>query len=687
LFRKGDIFLKRFWICVFTVLCSAVFLTGCLGIASEITDALQQPKPLMVSVMLQEAEGMTIKGANPVQVKAGEDVAFEVELMPGYKIDTLSNGAVYENGTITVSEVRYPTTVVPQTRTLNKFLMTVTNDPEQGKIRSSVPGGKVTEDTEITLSVIPAEGMVFLGFSLGASASAGAEIVCTTPEYTFSLTEEVEVYTNYYNVGDGRLIIYDSNGGDQPKQYDAFSNSSHYICPHALINTDYFTREGYVLYGYNTEADGSGIFYGPGWNIIMPEDESVPVTLYAQWMPATEAEAFVYTVNESQKNVTITGYTGDHESVVIPETIEGYPVASINRGAFKNCNFKSLYISKNILSVNNGAVSGCKQLETLYLCDTVRMIMDSSFEDCPNLKTLYMLACMAPRYSNSRNGNYMVKYQRLITAPGPKLIIHSGSNTSYGIDSALMEAELGNRYSVVNYGCNQDTPACFYYDVIADFINEGDIVVHAPEIRHYQWGYNEMNTTTWQIFEGAYDAFIHVDLRDYTYVFSSFNTFNASRYTMTPRSYEDYSGETVNKYGDYIKEKIGSGPIQGTINDRLAHGGAGSRDMDPSYLSQSYVANLNREFDNIKAAGGRVYITFCAVMNIDLNKASQGLARQKEYQVAVIKNVHGTVISDPGTYVMDYKYFYNSIYHLNTEGSRLRTKWLAQDILAQLAKE
>jgi hypothetical protein len=36
---------------------------------------------------------------------------------------------------------------------------------------------------------------------------------------------------------------------------------------------------------------------------------------------------------------------------------------------------------------------------------------------------------------------------------------------------------------------------------------------------------------------------------------------------------------------------------------------------------------------------------------------------------------------------MDYKYFYNSIYHLNTEGSRLRTKWLAQDILAQLAKE
>ena len=679
--------MKRVWVICLAVLSCAIFLTGCLGITDKIAEEIRESKTMTVSVMLQEAEGLSVKSENPVAVKPGESATFEVEIAQGYKIDTLSNGAVYENGVVTLSEVRYPTTVEPRTRTLNNFLMTVTNNPEHGKIRSTVAGGKVKEDTEVTLSVSPGEGMVFLGYSLGASASAGAEIVCTTPEYTFCMREEVEVFTNYYNVGDGRLIIYDSNGGDQPKQYDAFSNSSHYICPHALINTDYFTREGYVLYGYNTAADGSGVYYGPGWNIIMPEDASVPLTLYAQWMPVTEKEAFTYTVNETKKTITITGYTGNHETVVIPETIDGYPVTTVNKGSFKNGSFKTLYISKNIQTFNNSAVINCKKLETLYLCDTVRLIQDAAFEQCTNLQTLYMLACMEPRYPSSRNGNYMVKYQRLITAPSPKLVIHSGSNTSYGIDSALLESELGNRYSVVNYGCNQDTPACFYYDVIADFINEGDVVVHAPEIRNYQWGYNEMNTTTWQIFEGAYDAFIHVDLRNYKSVFTSFTTFNGSRYTMTPRTYEHYSGETVNKYGDYIKEKIGSGGIQSTINDRLAKGGQGTRDMDPGYLTQSYVANLNREFDNIAAAGGKVYITFCSVMKIDLNKASQGIERQTEYKNAVIRNIHGTVISDPGTYVMDYKYFFNSIYHLNTVGSQLRTRWLAKDILAQLAKE
>lgn len=666
--------------------CVALMLAGCMY---ELPDAGQTedkaPMP-MVSVMLQQAEGMTVKGENPMMVEAGSDAVFTVEMADGYKIDTVSDGAVYENGTVTVSAVRFPTTIEVSTRTRKKLLMTVSNNREQGLIRSSMPGGNIVEDTEVTLSVTPEQGMVFLGYSLNGSAASGAEIVCTSPEYTFAVTENVEVFTNYYNVGDGRLIIYDSNGGREDEQYDSFSNQSHYLCPHALINNGRFTREGHVLVGYNTEADGSGTFYAPGWNIIMPDDPAVPMKLYAQWLPETPKEAFTYEVT-SKNTVTIKGYEGDYDTVVIPETIDGLPVTAINTGAFNGESFTTLFLSRNIVNVANAAIKYCKNFTTLYFSDTVRIIMDSSFFQCDNFSKLYIMACMEPRYCSSRNGNYMVKYQRLITAEGPKIIFHSGSNTSYGLDSALMEELLGGKYAVVNYGCNQDTPASFYYDVIADFINKGDIVVHCPEMRHYQWGYSEMNTTTWQIFEGAYEAYSHVDIRNYTEMFDSFNTFNSSRYSMTPRSYEDYSSETVNTYGDYIKEKVGSGPIQGTINAHLAAGGYGSRNMDPSLLKQPYVANLNREFDNIAAAGGKVYISFCAVMDIDLNQVSQTVGRQMEYKTMVKNHVHGTVISDPGTYVMPYKYFYNSVYHLNTVGSQLRTRMLSEDILAQLAKE
>ena len=46
-----------------------------------------------------------------------------------------------------------------------------------------------------------------------------------------------------------------------------------------------------------------------------------------------------------------------------------------------------------------------------------------------------------------------------------------------------------------------------------------------------------------------------------------------------------------------------------------------------------------------------------------------------------------TVISDPGTFVLDKSWFYNSYYHLSTKASKQRAELLANDILAQFAKE
>lgn len=635
-----------------------------------------------VEVMLEESEGITVTGQNPVTVGAGEEASFTVELAPGYKIDGLSSGAVYEDGVITISDVWYPTTVEVSARHLNTYVMYVENDPSKGKVNSSVPGGKITEDTEVTLKVTPAVGCVFTGYSLGKSQAKGGEIVCSQTEYTFRISDNIEIYTNYYYVGDGRLVIYESNGGEQGTQYDVFSNSSVYICPHSLANQDYFTRPGYVLYGYNTQPDGSGTYYGTGWNVPMPD--SGQITLYAQWMPESPVSDFSYT--KSKTSVTIEKYNGNDDVVVIPETIDGLPVTLVRANAFENKSFHTLYINKNILNVAKEAIKNCANFTTLYLCDNVRVILDASFANCPNFSKLYMLACMAPRYTSSRNGTYQMKYQRLITAQEPKLVITSGSNSAYGIDSALLEKLIGKKYNVVNYGCNQDTPASFYIEVAANFIQPGDILLHEPESRNYQWGYNEMNTTTWQIFEGAFDAFSLVDIRHFFNIFNSFSSFNDSRVAMTPRTYENYTGETVNQYGDYIKLKTGT-TIQTTINGYLAKGGAGSSILDESLLTKPDLKNLNNALDMITAKGGKVYISFGCFMKIALTKAEQTTAEQQKYKQAVIDHVHGTVISDPSTYMMDYKYFYNSTHHLNTEGSQIRTTNLAKDLMAQFAKE
>ena len=326
--------MKKIWL-ISALAVFAVILTGCMFAATGEELLGDGPKPIMVDVMLQESEGMTVTGQNPVLVEAGSDVSFAVEIQDGYKFESVGQGAVYEDGVVTLQNVRFPTTVELQTRVLHDYAFRLNNNVWQGTVEANVTSGNVKEDALITLKATPVNGLVFLGYTRDDFITRGGTVVSTSTEYTFTMTEDVTLYTNYYNVGNGSLLVYDSNGGKESLQYAIISDSSPYICPNAMALKGQITRDGYVLCGYNTKADGSGDYYAPGWSVIMPEGDGVAMTLYAQWLPETEKEAFTYKIVDG-KTVTITGYEGDHETVVIPETIEDLPVTEIAMREFIN---------------------------------------------------------------------------------------------------------------------------------------------------------------------------------------------------------------------------------------------------------------------------------------------------------------------------------------------------------------
>ena len=663
----------------------AVALCGCAAQGP----AIEAKPPMTVDVMLQECDGVTILGENPQAVPVGGEAAFRVKVREGYKIDSLTCGAVCEGDLVVLSGVRFPTTVELSTRPLRDLTVQVSNDSKQGQLTANVPLGAVREDTQVKLQVTPAKDRVFLGYSLGAPREDGGSIVCASAEYTFTMTGDTELYTNYYKAGNGRLVVYDGNGAAEGVQYYVFSNKSPYIGPNALSNKGQLTREGYALLGYNTQPDGSGTYYGPGWSVILPEDPEAILTLYAQWLPVTDTQAFTYTVEK--KAVTITGYQGDHDTVVIPETIEGKPVTKIAAGAFRDGKFKTVYLSRNLKTIEDEAFANCEALTTLYLCDTVTAMKDEAFAGCGQLQKLYMLACLSPRYSSDRNGTYKIKYQRLISAQGKKMIFHGGSNVSYGIDIPTIHTAFDDGYAGVNFGCNQNTSSVFFTEVAAAHMNPGDILVLCPEYHKYQYGYNEMNATTWQIFEGAYNAYADVDIRNYTKVFSSFAAFNANRAKSSAETYEKYHTESgkmsVTKFGAHNLRHNGQTP---GLRPDVANWKSGRNKilLDPDMLAQDYNENLNRAIDLVLDKGGKVYITFPSIQKDIILKERREEAHLQAFKTAVAETFpKAAVISDPGTYILEQKYFYNTCYHLTTAASKTRTKQLAEEILAQLEKE
>jgi hypothetical protein len=302
-----------------------------------------------------------------------------------------------------------------------------------------------------------------------------------------------------------------------------------------------------------------------------------------------------------------------------------------------------------------------------------------------------MLACVDPRYSTSNNGTYKIKYQRLLTAEGKKIIFHAGSNVSYGVDIPTIHKLLDNEYAGVNFGCNQGTSSVFFSEVALAHMNPGDILVLCPEYHQYQYGYNEMNTTTWQIFEGAYNAYADVDIRNYTKVFTSLASFNTNRYKSSVKTYEQYNtaggAPSVTKFGVYNVNHNGqTSALKTSIAEYEAK--KGTLKMDLNLLKQSYNKNLNDMIDKVLAKGCKVYISFASTMAQAVVEADRNEAHYAAFKAAVIKTFpKAVVISDPGTFILDKSMFYNSYYHLSTESSIKRAELLAKDILAQFAKE
>jgi len=77
----------------------------------------------------------------------------------------------------------------------------------------------------------------------------------------------------------------------------------------------------------------------------------------------TPASSFKYTISEEE--VTITEFIGTETDVVIPETIEGYPVTKIGTTVFYRIPVTNIYFPKSVIFIDSEAIRNCVFLEEI----------------------------------------------------------------------------------------------------------------------------------------------------------------------------------------------------------------------------------------------------------------------------------------------------------------------------------
>ena len=120
------------------------------------------------------------------------------------------------------------------------------------------------------------------------------------------------------------------------------------------------TREGYIFEGWKN-LSGNFISNYPDVNHLRN------LSLYASWVEGTKGLVFsTYYTNY----VSVTGYNGNADNVVIPKTYKGLPVKIIEDSAF-NCQtrLKSVTIPNSVTSIGSSTFSGCTGLTSITVSE------------------------------------------------------------------------------------------------------------------------------------------------------------------------------------------------------------------------------------------------------------------------------------------------------------------------------
>ena len=163
------------------------------------------------------------------------------------------------------------------------------------------------------------------------------------------------------------------------------------------------------VFGKPQPVAGSGGVGAPQLPTAIPE----PVVDEPTAAPTENpyARLFAYYV-QSDDTIFIEQYIGSDPEVVVPATIDGFPVSVIGHEAFRNCgdvtsvtlpdsltelgtyafagcrNLKELAIPKSVHTIGPCAFNECVLLEDLVIPEGVALIEDLTFYNCASLKTV-----------------------------------------------------------------------------------------------------------------------------------------------------------------------------------------------------------------------------------------------------------------------------------------------------------
>ncbi|NJN99608.1 MAG: hypothetical protein HC875_38655 [Anaerolineales bacterium] len=291
------------------------------------------------------------------------------------------------------------------------------------------------------------------------------------------------------------------------------------------------------------------------------------------------------------------------------------------------------------------------------------------------LAGLVALTCLGvtvwPTKSYNIYSSLADKHQRLAAVESPKIVFIGGSSLALGLDSETVQSRI--RRPVVNMGLNGGFGLRYILDEVISSIGPGDVIAISPEYEHWtgtllDGGLNML----WAIRANPRSIFSLTSPNQYVVLIRNLPEFNQGKFMeILPGRYDPiYNRDAFNDYGDFVNhlnqpKSLHLGGVE-RINTQAENPETAKVLQDFALLAESRGATVVYSFPPL------------AETQFKFSDNQTAIAHIVE-QLKTIPQI--TLIDHPADHIYPDTMFFDTVYHLNAEGRKLRSTKVATGLL------
>jgi len=280
------------------------------------------------------------------------------------------------------------------------------------------------------------------------------------------------------------------------------------------------------------------------------------------------------------------------------------------------------------------------------------------------------------QYGNTYYGAMKIKLDRLEETPGRRIVVISGSSAAFGIDSQLVEKELG--IPCVNFGLYAALGLKCMLDLSVNSLHSGDIVVIAPELSDQMYSDYIGYSYLLQALEGRPGMYLRLGADYAAGLLEALPAHRAEKKRFASEGSPDpdgvYSAAAFNAYGDIIYDRPAN-IMDGMVSpDALP-------EISEELVTKDFVQMINDYVSRATRRGVTVYFDFSPLNTLAVDMSA---ADMEGFEKALRQELDCPVLSELEEHILDEGYFYDSNFHLNDAGVVLNSVLLVNNLKREM---